>query len=77
MLDVRDSKDFRSALEKAILEFAVTDNEIICIDTKENGEMVNAVILVRGKGITKRVVNMYYSLMNTLDRAREKGEKKK
>ena len=76
MLDRRDSRNFLDAFEKAMATFAVTEDEIFCVDTQEDGEMVNALIMVRGKGLTMTVVTMFHKLIDKLERARIKKEKK-
>ena len=72
MLDPQDRSDYLGALSQAFDKFALTDDEVICIDTKQSGVMVNAIIVVRGKGITAQVVNLFHNFMRNLEKYKNK-----
>jgi len=75
MLDHQDRTDYLEALTAAFDKFAATDDEMICIDSKQDGVMVNALIVVRGKGITYDIVTLMYRFMNNLERFKRKGKR--
>lgn len=76
MLDYRDRADYLDDLSKAFYQFATIDDEIVCIDSKENGIMLNALIVVRGRGITYNVVSLLHKFMKNLDRINNRRYKR-